>query len=154
MDLLQQRHPLQYSCLENPMDARAWKAAVHRVAEGLDTTERLHFHFSLSCTGEGNGNPLQCSCLENPRDERAWWAAIYGVTQSQIRLKWHSSSSSSSSSCWVPELKSSENTYSEKGKGFATTTESGKYGSPMFPSCDFWVRSLPHTLHCCVFSPG
>ena len=35
-----------------------------------DTTERLHFHFSLSCIGEGNGNPLQCSCLENPRDGR------------------------------------------------------------------------------------
>ena len=47
-----------------------------------DTTERLHFHFSLSCTGEGNGNPLQCSCLENPRDGGAWWAAVYGVTQS------------------------------------------------------------------------
>ena len=44
----------------------------------LDTTERLHFHFSLSCTGEGNGNPLQCSCLENPRDGGAWWAAVYG----------------------------------------------------------------------------
>ena len=39
-------------------------------------TERLHFHFSLSCIGEGNGNPLQCSCLENPRDEGAWWAAV------------------------------------------------------------------------------
>ena len=47
-----------------------------------DTTERLHFHFSLSCIGEGNGNPLQCSCLENPRDGGAWWAAVYGVTQS------------------------------------------------------------------------
>ena len=42
-------------------------------------TERLHFHFSLSCIGEGNGNPLQCSCLENPRDGGAWWAAVYGV---------------------------------------------------------------------------
>ena len=51
-----------------------------------DTTERLHFHFSLSCIGEGNGNPLQCSCLENPRDRGAWWAAVHGVTQSQIRL--------------------------------------------------------------------
>ena len=49
-----------------------------------DTTERLPFHFSLSCIGEGNGNPLQCSCLENPRDGGAWWAAIYGVTQSRI----------------------------------------------------------------------
>src|SRR5574340_1189981 len=51
--------------------------------EELDTTERLHFHFSLSCIGEGNGNPLQCACLENPSDGGAWWAAIYGVTQSQ-----------------------------------------------------------------------
>ena len=52
-----------------------------------DTTEQLHFHFSLSCIGEGNGNPLQCSCLENPRDGGAWWAAVYGVTQSRTRLK-------------------------------------------------------------------
>ena len=65
--------------------------------EELDTTERLHFHFSLSCIGEGNGNPLQCSCLENPRDRGASWAAVYGVSQSQIRLKRLSSSSSSSS---------------------------------------------------------
>ena len=59
-----------------------------------DTTERLRFHFSLSCTGEGNGNPLQCSCLENPRDGGAWWAAVSGVTQSRIQLKRCSSSSS------------------------------------------------------------
>ena len=52
-----------------------------------DTTERLHFHFSLSCTGEGNGNPLQCSCLQNPRDGEAWWAAVYGVAQSQTQQK-------------------------------------------------------------------
>ena len=52
-----------------------------------DTTERLHFHFSLSCIGEGNGNPLQCSCLENPRDGGAWWAALCGVAQSRTRLK-------------------------------------------------------------------
>ena len=50
-------------------------------------TDQLHFHFSLSCIGEGNGNPLQCSCLDNPRDEGAWWAAVYGVTQSQTRLE-------------------------------------------------------------------
>ena len=61
--------------------------------EESDTIERLPFHFSLSCIGEGNGNPLQCSCLENPRDGGAWWAAVYGVTQSQTRLKWLSSSS-------------------------------------------------------------
>src|SRR5574337_215427 len=58
-----------------------------------DMTERLPFHFSLSCIGEGNGNPLQCSCLENPRDGGAWWAAVYRVAQSQTRLKQLSSSS-------------------------------------------------------------
>ena len=92
--------PLQYSCLENPMDGGAWWAAVHGGAKVSDTTERLHFDFSLSCTGEGNGNPLQCSCLENPRDRRAWWASIYGVTQSWTRLKRLSSSSNSSSITW------------------------------------------------------
>ena len=61
--------------------------------EELDTTERLHFHFSLSWIGEGNGNPLQCSCLENSRDSGAWWAAVYGVAQSQTWLKRLSSSS-------------------------------------------------------------
>ena len=61
--------------------------------EESDTTEWLHFHFSLSCIGEGNGNPLQCSCLENPRDRGAWWAAIRGVAQSQTQLKRLSSSS-------------------------------------------------------------
>ena len=59
-----------------------------------DRTERLHFHFSLSCIGEENGNPLQCSCLENPRDGGAWWAAVYGVAQSRTQLKRLSSSSS------------------------------------------------------------
>ena len=60
--------------------------------EESDMTEQLHFYFSLSCIGEGNGNPLQYSCLENPRDGKAWWAAIHGVIQSRTRLKWHSSS--------------------------------------------------------------
>ena len=59
--------------------------------EELDTTEQLHFHFSLSCIGEGNGNSLLCSCLENPRDRGAWWAAVYGVAQSWTRLRWLSS---------------------------------------------------------------
>ena len=63
--------------------------------EESDTTEQLHFHFSLSCIGEGNGKPLQCSCLENPRDGGAWWAAVYGVAQSRTRLKRLSSSSRS-----------------------------------------------------------
>ena len=61
----------------------------------LNMTQWLHFHFSLSCIGEGNGNPLQCSCLENPRDRGAWWAAVCGVTQSWTWLKQLSSSSSS-----------------------------------------------------------
>ena len=78
--------PLQYSCLENPMDEGAWQAAVHGVVKSPTVTERLHSPFSLSCTGEGNGNPLQCSCLENPRDGGAWWAAVCGVTQSRTRL--------------------------------------------------------------------
>ena len=60
---------------------------------GSNTTERLHFPFSLSCIGEGNGDPLQCSCLENPRDGGTWWSAVYGVAQSWTRLKWRSSSS-------------------------------------------------------------
>ena len=50
--------------------------------------EQVHFHFSHSCTGEGNSNPLQCSCLENPRDRGAWWAAVHGVARSRTRLKW------------------------------------------------------------------
>ena len=80
-------NPLQYSCLENPMDGEDWEAAVHGVTKSQTLTERLHFHFSLSCIGEGNGNPLQCSCLENPRDGGAWWVAVYGVAQSWTRLK-------------------------------------------------------------------
>ena len=73
----------------------AWKSHGRRSLVGSspwgrtesDMTERLHFHFSLSCIGEGNGNPLQCSCLEDPRDGEAWWAAVYGAAQSRTRLK-------------------------------------------------------------------
>ena len=71
--------------------ALAWKIPWRH--EELDTTERLHFHFSLSCIGEGNGNPLQCSCRENPWDGGAWWAAVSGVAQSGTWLKRPSSSS-------------------------------------------------------------
>ena len=80
----------------------AWKIPWMEEPGGLQSmglprvglTERLPFHFSLSCIGEGNGNPLQCFCLENPRDRGAWWAAAYGVAQSRTRLKRLSSSSS------------------------------------------------------------
>ena len=69
--------------------------------EESDMTERLHFHFLLSCIGEGNGNPLQYSCLENPRDGGAWWVAVYGVAQSRTQLK----RLSSSSSCFIDYAK-------------------------------------------------
>ena len=69
--------------------------------EESDTTERLHFHFSLSCIGEGNVHPLQCSCLENPRDGGAWWAVVYGVAQGQTWLKQLSSSSSLQIPWWL-----------------------------------------------------
>jgi len=78
-----------------PGESHGWRSLVGCSPWGCwgsDTTERLHFHFLLSCTGEGNGNLLQCSCLENPRDGGAWWAAVYRVAQSRTRLKWLSSS--------------------------------------------------------------
>ena len=73
-----------------PGKSHGWRSLVGCSPWGRkesDTTERLHFHFSLSHIGEGNGNPLQCSCLENPRDAGACWAAVYGVIQSRTRLK-------------------------------------------------------------------
>ena len=76
--------------------SRGWRSLVGYSpcdGEELEMAEQLHFHFSLWCIGEGNGNPLQCSCLENPRDGGAWWAAIYGVSQSWTRLKRPSGSS-------------------------------------------------------------
>ena len=79
-----------------PRKSHGWRSLVGCNPLGCkesDATERLPFHFSLSYTGEGNGNPLQCSCLENPRDSGAWQAAIYGVAQSRTRLKRLSSSS-------------------------------------------------------------
>ena len=80
-----------------PGKSHGWKSLVGCSPwdrEESGTTERLHFPFSLSCIGEGNGTPLQCSCLENPRDGGAWWAAVYGVTQSRTWPKRLSSSSS------------------------------------------------------------
>ena len=80
-----------------PGKSHGWRSLVRCSPWGRwesDTTERLHFHFSLSCIGEGNGNPLQCFCLENPRDGGAWWAAVYRVAQSRTQLTQLSSSSS------------------------------------------------------------
>ena len=80
-----------------PWKIHGWRSLVGCCLWGCeesDTTERLHFHFSLSSIGEGNGNPLQCSCLENPRDGGAWWAGVCGVAQSRVQLKRLSSSSS------------------------------------------------------------
>ena len=78
-----QRRQWQPTPVLLPGESYGWRSLVGCSAWGReesDTTERLPFHFSLSCTGEGNGNPFQCSCLENPRDGGAWWATIYGVT--------------------------------------------------------------------------
>ena len=91
-------NPLQYSCLENPVDRGVWWAAVHRVARSWTWLKQLSMH---ACIGEGNGNPLQCSCLENPRDRGAWRAAVYGVSQSWTQLMRLSSSSSSSNDLHV-----------------------------------------------------
>ena len=82
--------------------------------EESDTTERLHFHFSLSCVGKGNGTPLQYSCLENPRDGGAWWAAVCGVAQSWTRLRRLSSSSSSGFSVICLFLISKSSLYANK----------------------------------------
>ena len=79
-----------------PGESQGWGSLVGCCLWGLaesDTTERLQFHFSLACIGEGNGNPLQCSCLDNPKDGGSWWAAVHGVAQSRTRLKRLSSSS-------------------------------------------------------------
>ena len=83
-----------------PRESHGWRSLVGCSPWGLeesDTTERLHFQFSPSCIGEGNGSPLQCSFPENPRDGGACWAAVYGVTQSRTRLKRLSSSNSAKS---------------------------------------------------------
>ena len=113
----------------------------------MDTTERLNFHFSLSCIGEGNGNPLQYSCLENPRDGGAWWAAIYGVAQSRTRLKRLSSSSSSSSSSieFLLRKQQSKTLRPAPVAGFSLTHLAG-HCTP--PSC-----SPPHWAYRCSSCP-
>ena len=91
--------------------------------EESDMTEQLHFHFLLSCIGEGNGNPLQYSCLENPRDGGAWWAAVYRVTQSRTRLK------RLSSSMWDHPVPGIEPMPPALAGGFFITEPPGKFVS-------------------------
>ena len=88
-----QWHPTPVLLPGNPHGWRSLVGCSPWGLEELDTTDQLHFHFSFSCIGEGNGNPLQRSCLENPRNRGAWWAAVCGVTQSRTRLKQLRSSS-------------------------------------------------------------
>ena len=109
-----------------PRESHGWRNLVGCGPWGLkesDTTERLHFHFSLSRTGEGNGNPLQCSCLENPRDGGAWWTAVYGVAQSRTRLK--RLSSSSSISYQVDHLSSEPASWHGPGRGLSRRQVAG-----------------------------
>jgi len=124
--------PLQYSCLENP-----WMEEPGRLQSmgslRVDTTERLHFHFLLSCI-EGNGNPLQCPCLENPRDRGAWWAAVYGVVQSRTRLQ---------------RLSSSMRIEEKKNKTALKTQKEQKqqiWGT----GCTWWERSDLEFQGCCL----
>ena len=112
-----------------PGKSHGWRSLVGCSPSGRkesDRTERLHFHISLSCIGEGNGNPLQCSCLENPRDGGAWWVAIYGIAQSQTRLK-RLSSSSSILSNWASLV-------AQRLKSLPAMQETG---------FDTWVRKIP-----------
>ena len=101
-------------------------------------TERLHFHFSLSCIGEGNGNPLQCSCQENPRDGGAWWAAVYVVAQSWTRLK----RLSSSSSLWG---------FLGGASGKESTCQCKRWGLDLWVGKISWSRNWQPTP---VFLPG
>ena len=77
-------NPIQYSCLQNPVDSGAWWAATYGVAQSRTRLKQLSMH---ACIGKGNGNPLQYSCLQNPVDRGAWWAAVHRVAQSQTQLK-------------------------------------------------------------------
>ena len=115
-----------------------------------DTTERLPFHFSLSCIGEGNDNPLQCSCLESPGDGVAWWAAVYGVMQSRTRLKWLSKifykvQSSLSYNCRTLSVISKTNAILISG-------HSSFYSLSLW-ICLFWIFQWNHTL-CDLFASG
>ena len=107
-------------------------------------TEQLHFHFPLSCAGEGNGNPLQCSLLENPRDGGAWWAAVYGVAQSRTRRKWLSSSSSSKCGPWTSRITWKLVTYAHVGPYLGLLSETLGMG-PRSLFLKFFQMTRMHT---------
>ena len=113
-------------------------------------TERLHFHFSLSCIEEGNGNPLQCSCLENPRDGGAWWAAVYGVAQSWTRLKRLSSSSMAESEEEVKSLSIKVKEESEKVRLTLNIQKTKIMASGPVPSWQI-VGETMETVADCIF---
>ena len=120
-------------------------------------SEQLHFHFSLSSIGEGNGNPLQCSCLENPRDGGAWWAAISGGAQSRTRLKRLSSSSNSSSIDTVQACELSLVNWlflpvTLKWSQYNNETYSvldSKDGSSIHGTCGIWAGGSSQNSPCC-----
>ena len=138
--------PLQYSCLENPMNGRAWKAAVHGVVE-----VRHNWATSLSlftvCIGEENGNPLQYSCLENPRDGGAWWAAVCVVAQSRTWLK-----QLSSISIWISRLSKGHHPHQSRWTSSSSTLTAWveqKAEEWQIPALNFSVTSIsssPQTL--------
>ena len=130
-----------------PGKSHGWRSLVGyspRGREESDTTERLHFHFSLSCTGEGNGNPLQCSCLENPSDGGTWWAAIYGVAQSRTQLKWLSSSSLISTDTKLILLTPQCTTYWSPGIGWEPPTAQDMYPVRKVPNPESFLGPLWH----------
>ena len=120
----------------------AWKLPWTEEHGGLESMGLLrvglHFHFSLSCIVEGNGNPLQCSCLENPRDSGAWWAAISGVAQRRTRLKQLSSNSSSSFYCHGPRSFPGQETRSFKPHGAANKKQTNKQNTGFFLQGLLW----------------
>ena len=143
--------PLWYSCLEKSHGQRSLLGCSPWGRWESDTTERLHFHFSLSYIGEGNDNLLQCSCLENVRDRGAWWAAIYGVAQSRTRLKWLSRSSIYLYALSLIKLLNFRSGFPGGSDGKASAYNAGDLsltpGSGRFP----WRRKWQPTL---VFLPG
>ena len=118
-----------------PGKSHGWRSLVGCSPWGrkeLETTEGLHFHSSLSCIGEGNGNPLQYCCLENPRDSGAWWAAVYGVAQSWTRLKrLNSMIVGKESACSAGDLSSIPGSGRSPGEGNDKPLQYSCLGNPM-----------------------